>query len=305
MLGYNNATMAGPEGTPIPAEAIGVSSRVTKTFDVQDHGAVDVSAQIIAKKPIIADGVLVDLAEEGVKGDEVTVFQLPEGIGYQHEPGETYARVNSKLGRDIQLLVPPQGPFPDIPRDEQRIGHQAVRDRILVQGDVKTVLKPSEKTLREMPRKHKGFRGYFSPRENYAQPVNEKAVETVYDEALMRESLGLALSERYIHEDFDARAEMPVADMGKAIELARIMREAVVTSGLMTQEEADKLITASRVLRYDDEEIMQEVEAGNVELLDGARTQEVDFVMGALRILDQTRPVQPIPRRRGVKIRNR
>ena len=118
----------------------------------------------------------------------------------------------------------------------------------------------------------------------------------------MRESLGLVLSKRYIHEDLGAIAEIPVGDIQAAQELARIMRDAVVASGKMTQEAADKLITASRVLRYEDEEIMQEVEAGNVDLLDGARTQKVNFVMGALRILDQTKPVNVIPRRRGIKV---
>ena len=132
--------MLGPEGAPVSAEAIGVAPGVTERFDVQGH-----VSQVIVDETLVEGDTSIDST------DGTTVFKPPEGIGYNHEPGETFAKIKSKLGGDIEILVPVQGPFPDIPRDPQRKGHQAVRDRTLVKGDIETVLKPSEKILREMP----------------------------------------------------------------------------------------------------------------------------------------------------------
>lgn len=249
-------------------------------------------------------GVVADADDQGV-GSLNNGFKPPEGIGYHHEAGETYAEIDSRLGGGRKILVPPEGPFPDIPRDIQRQVHRDVRDRILVAGDVVSIQKPAEKRLRDHAKQFEGFRGLRSADENYSQPINIRRDPPVYNEELTREMLGPVLSDRFIHEDYDVNADIPVADIQRAQEIARVIREALVGSELMDQETAERLVTATRVVRYDDEEIVAEIEAGNVEFIEGARTQETSFVMGALRILDPSRPVEPTPRRRGVKIRER
>lgn len=267
-------------------------------------GAIEAQMQMTMEQMLVEVGTEIDSTSgNGIDGQ--VIFKPPAGIGYVHEPGETYARIDSKLGRGIQILVPPRGPFPNIPRDTQRVDHQATRDRVLVVGDVKTIQRPSEKQLRDRPAEYPGFRGFWSPVENFSQPVNEKHEPPVYEEGLMRQSLGPVLSERYIHEDHDVRAQIPAEDLERANTLVMVLRDAAIIAGLMTEEEAGRLITVTRVLRYDDEEIMAEVAAGNIELLPGAREQDINYVMGDIRILDSTRPVQPIPRRRSIKIREK
>jgi hypothetical protein len=167
---------------------------------------------------------------------------------------------------DTEVKIPPRmvGVFLQKAKRYARL-----KKRIGVLDEVRSY---EDKGIKSMIKAYKGLRGIKSVRDNLVLTVIPRKKVT-YNQGLLKASLGDAYS-TVVHEDDVITVSPPVPYI--LPELLSAIDNQLIASGVKT-EDIEKIVKTETVQRIDEKRLQELVDSGRVTLLEGTRTEEIDY----------------------------
>ncbi len=138
-----------------------------------------------------------------------------------------------------------------------------------------------DRGIKNIVKTYKGLRGIKSVSDNLVLTVIPRK-KVVWNPDLLRESLGDAYP-TLVHEDVVIKVSPPPSV--DAIRLNTVIEEHLRISGV-SEDDVEKVSNMERVQRIDEDRIQELVDSGRLTLLDGTKTEEIDYSI-TLGVIDK------------------